>query len=65
MTLKLTIKHPELDSAYVAVVVDTYDHVSTVIRPGGSADFWVHSAKQLVIHERLIPKNEEPESSPS
>lgn len=59
MTLKLTISNPDIDALYEALVTDTYDHVLTVIKPGGLADFWVHSAKTLVINERPTEKSGE------
>jgi len=65
MTLRITINSPEETSDYDAVVIDTNNHVTTVIKPGGSADFWVHGPYSLVIHERPAEKNEETEASPS
>lgn len=65
MTLRLKISNIEPGSQYDALITDTYDKVLTVIKPGGSADFWVHSAKSLVIQERPTEKNGEAGASPS
>lgn len=60
MTMRIKIINIEPSCEYDTVVVDTGDHVvTTIIKPGGSADFLVHSAKSLVVSERLTEKSGE------
>jgi len=65
MTLRIKVSHEELESAWKLVVTNNYDNVETIIQPGGSHVFLIHSGKDITIKEVLTEKNEEPESSPS
>lgn len=57
MTMRIKIKHCEEKSGWALEVTDSDNsEFRHIIRPGGSAEFWIHSTKQIRINE--IPNSQ-------
>ncbi len=71
MTVRVKVSHMDIDSTFNLVVTDTFAKMSetvVVIWPGGSAEFFIHAAKDLVIKQISNADNKksgEAEASPS
>lgn len=60
MTLRIKIEHCEEKSDWALEITDSDNSdIKHTIRPGGSAEFWIHSSNQIRINEILNePKKE-------
>ncbi len=69
MTVRVKVSHMDKESAWDLIVSNTFrveeNELVRLIRPGGSAEFLVHSEKNLIVRECLIQKSGEAEASPS
>ncbi len=71
MTVRVKVSHMDEESAWDLVITSTFATMSdtiSLIQPGGSKEFFVHSSKDVIIKEitnQRDKKSGEAEASPS